>query len=118
MAVMTPLGAELRRKRRELGLTQAQAAEVLDVSQQTVGKWELGETRPTTREPIERIAEFLGITVQEAAMLTLPPQDREFMDVTSLGLKLDEVLERVTRLEELVGASGVTRQYGTDQLAA
>ena len=35
-------GAELRRRRRALGLTQQQLAERLDVARETVTRWETG----------------------------------------------------------------------------
>ena len=51
-------------KRRALGLTQAQLAELLGMSDKSVSKWERGVSLPDVRV-YSRLCEILGITVNE-----------------------------------------------------
>lgn len=52
---------ELREKR---GLTQAQLAEQMDVTRQTVSRWELGETAPGA-ENLKKLGELYGLSVDD-----------------------------------------------------
>src|SRR5690242_17354236 len=57
---MSPLEpAELRRRRRALGLTQAELAERLVVTPNTVARWERGELRIGRPRPVARVLERL-----------------------------------------------------------
>ena len=55
-------GANLRALRNEKGLTQEQAAELLDVSKQSVSRWETGITWPDISF-LPRLASFYGVSV-------------------------------------------------------
>lgn len=52
----------LKMYRKELGLTQEQAAEMLGVSRQAVANWERGETLPDI-ENVIKLADIYGVTV-------------------------------------------------------
>ena len=54
-------GTRLKELRERKRLTQSQLAEVLDVSQQAVGKWELEKASPDDKTLI-RIANYFGVT--------------------------------------------------------
>ena len=54
-------GTRLKELREQRGQTQAQLAEVLDVSQQAVGKWELEKASPDDATLI-KIANYYGVT--------------------------------------------------------
>ena len=54
-------GTRLKELRERKGQTQSQLAEVLDVSQQAVGKWELDKASPDDKTLI-RIADYYGVT--------------------------------------------------------
>ena len=54
------LGKNIAKRRNELGWSQEQLAEKMDVSFQTVSYWELEETLPTTQK-LERLAQVLGV---------------------------------------------------------
>ena len=58
------LGNSLREARRKSGLSQEAVAEKLDVSRQTVSKWELNETLPDIRQS-KRLATLYGMTLDE-----------------------------------------------------
>ncbi len=55
-------GANLRALRNRKGLTQEQAAELLDVSKQSVSRWETGVTWPDISF-LPRLASFYGVSV-------------------------------------------------------
>lgn len=54
-------GIRLKELREQKGQTQAQLAEVLEVSQQAVGKWELDKASPDDKTLI-KIADYYGVT--------------------------------------------------------
>ena len=61
---MLALNHNIRRLRRDRGMSQAELASRLGVSQQTVSLWEQGETNPTV-ENIYSIREVLEATFDE-----------------------------------------------------
>ena len=56
------LGQNIYRLRTERGLSQGDLAEALDVSRQSVSKWETGESLPDTNKLLA-IGRLLGVTV-------------------------------------------------------
>lgn len=92
------LGALLRQRREQLGLTQEWVADAVGVSQVSIGKIELGKTKSPRPQTLQRLAEVLhldiadvyvalgraadtygGRRVAEAALSD--PDDDQFMDV-------------------------------------
>ncbi|MGT2833006.1 helix-turn-helix domain-containing protein [Streptococcus halotolerans] len=59
----TMLAIKLKEYRQVHGLTQAELAEQLDVSDKTISKWENGETYPSKRNMI-RISNQLGVSIE------------------------------------------------------
>ncbi|WP_205407081.1 helix-turn-helix transcriptional regulator [Streptococcus pluranimalium] len=59
----TILAIALKRYRQDHGLTQAELAEQLDVSDKTISKWENGETYPSKRNMI-RISEIIDVPLE------------------------------------------------------
>ena len=66
------LSYKLRDYREQEGLTQLQLAELLDVSDKSISKWELGEGYPSKRN-LAKISEVLGISIE--ALLIEQGQD-------------------------------------------
>jgi transcriptional regulator with XRE-family HTH domain len=63
-AFFAQLGARIAEVRKAQGITQAQLAEVLSVSQQTINAYEVGRRRmPVSSLPI--IARHLGVSIEE-----------------------------------------------------
>ena len=58
------LKEKLRRLRTEYGVSQEEAAERLDVSRQTIGRWEAGACLPTT-ENLMRLSALYGVPLDE-----------------------------------------------------
>ena len=61
---MMEMGKEIRRLRNERGLTQEALAAALNVTAQTVSKWEVGTTVPDV-QTLPEIAVFFGITIDQ-----------------------------------------------------
>ena len=61
---MQEIGAFLRAKRADTGLTQAELAKKLHVTRQAVSKWEQGRSEPDV-DTFLRLAEALGFTMDE-----------------------------------------------------
>lgn len=59
---MTELSTVLRRRRRELGLTLAQIADAMGVTEATVQRWESGNIKTIRYEKISKLAEILNVT--------------------------------------------------------
>lgn len=95
-----PLGARLRQRREELGLTQAQAARELDVARTAYRLWEMEAARPAP-DRWRTIASWLGITV--TAMLLA-------------GELLDE--SEAVDAERAVRGSGLPNRAWDDQSGA
>ena len=58
---MKEMGNKIARKRKDLGLTQTEFAEKLNVTRQTVGRWETGAVMPDI-DKIGDIASLLGVS--------------------------------------------------------
>ena len=81
---MTELAEKIGRLRTQAKLTQAELAERLDVSRQTVSKWELGAAQPEL-DKIVAISELFGVSTD---WLLKSPQPR------SPGVSLDRLVLR------------------------
>lgn len=54
----------IQRKRKKIGLSQAELARKLNVAQTTVAMWEVGARKPNI-VMLKKIAEFFGCTTDE-----------------------------------------------------
>lgn len=71
-------GDQVRELRTQKGLTQGELAKQLGVSRRTVVSYELGTTYPRFREIYDKLAELLGVKVED-----LRTEDEEFMTMVS-----------------------------------
>ncbi len=69
------MGKEIRRLRNERGLTQEALAAALNVTAQTVSKWECGTSIPDV-QTLPEIAVFFGVTIDQLFAMT-PEQQME-----------------------------------------
>lgn len=88
-------GMFIARKRRELNLTQAQLADLLDISSKSVSKWERGKCMPDYGI-VNELCDALGITVSE--LLDGEENERESLRVYDND-QMIEMLARIQRLE-------------------
>ena len=81
-------GANIADLRKKKGLTQAQLAEMLNISNKTISRWETGEGYPEVTL-LSPLAKALGITVDELLAESAPepdqsdqPENNEYVDDT------------------------------------
>ena len=95
---METLGYRLAEARKNCGLTQAQVAEKLYLTTQSISSWECGNSIPDT-EKIPEIAELYGVTADWLLSGKLP--SAEILEVTS---NLSDRLFNKARMATYVGA--------------
>ena len=95
------MGKEIRRLRNDRGLTQEALAAALNVTAQTVSKWECGNSIPDV-QLLPEIAVFFGVSIDQLFAMT-PAQQMERIEnrIYARGL-FDEAEER--QLEQQLGA--------------
>ena len=87
------IGKEIRRLRNDRGLTQEALAAALNVSPQTVSKWECGNSLPDV-QLLPEIAVFFGVTIDRLFAMTAEQQmERIENHIYSRGM-LDEAEKR------------------------
>ena len=72
------MGKEIRRLRNDRGLTQEALAAALNVSPQTVSKWECGNSVPDV-QLLPEIAVYFGVSIDQLFAMT-PEQQMERME--------------------------------------
>jgi transcriptional regulator with XRE-family HTH domain len=108
---LPPFARRLRQERDGRGITQVQAAELLDVAQATYAGWESGRTRPSVAY-FPSLAQFLGIPEVDVATLCATPFVVDYADWPPfgrfLGARRQEL--RLTRaaLAEALGVAAST----------
>ncbi len=97
------MGKEIRRLRLDRGLTQEALAAALNVTAQTVSKWECGNSVPDV-QLLPEIAVYFGVSIDQLFAMT-PQQQMERIEnrIYARGL-FDEAEER--QLEAQLGAFG------------
>lgn len=93
------IGARIRERRRELGMTQAEIASAFPSEKVTstyVSRWERGEHRPAD-DSLDRLAEILQTTVADLISGPKEGRDRETPDL--LGVKADDDATQLDRIE-------------------
>lgn len=87
------MGKEIRRLRNDRGITQEALAEALNVTAQTVSKWECGTSIPDV-QMLPEIAVYFGVTIDQLFAMT-PEQQMERIEnrIYSRG-RFDEAEER------------------------
>ena len=81
---MDGLGANIRKARKQAGMTQAQLAKSLGIAQSAVTHWEAGDTRPNTAR-LAGLAGVLGTTVDDLLGTTLAAPDCQVPLLAPLG---------------------------------
>ena len=94
------MGRRIAARRRELGLTQKQLAEQLEVTAQSVSAWERGKTVPEA-ERLEALADVLQISVSSLLEggVSMPREDDDG--------RLDDVETMRRRIEAFAGENGL-----------
>ena len=96
---MEDIDVKIIKKRKELGLTQVQAAKHLEVSIGTYNQWESGMTVPSKKH-IARVSDFLGI-VKEKKLTAVEWVVEQLTPAISLRQKyIDEIKSQAKQMEK------------------
>lgn len=112
MAEMT-LGQRIRRRRAQLSkergwtVTQAELAEELGVSQQTLARWEQDGSKPREMEHWKALAELLDLSVPELSVIAATPLTPEIERVP-VEERLELVQAAVEAMTEVL--EGIRRE--------
>ena len=104
---MGNISSVLKAKRKELGLTLAQIAEKIGVTEATVQRWESGNIKSLRHERIAKLADILGVT--PAVLMgwdeptrtnsPLPHHHRGHSDISGHHQRSDALRRRIHRRE-------------------
>ena len=81
MPLLTELGMAVRQRRREMGLSQQQLADLVDLSRATVNELENGKLKDLSSHRIERLANELGFAV--GLVGTRRPKDKSALEAAA-----------------------------------
>ena len=101
------MGKEIRRLREERGITQEALAEALNVTAQSVSKWERGTSMPDV-QMLPRIAVYFGVTIDQLFAMD-PEEQMERMENRIYSQGLMDAAE-VRRLEQQLAAYSGQKQ--------
>lgn len=101
------IGSNIQSRRKMIGLTQEQLAERLDVSRQTVTKWETGESAPDLMNA-GALARALDVSLDalvdydpQGTVLPMPPRGKHLFGTVTVGERGQIVIPKQAR--ELFG---------------
>lgn len=102
---MTQLSTVLKQRRKELGLTLAQIADAMDVSEATVQRWESGNIKSVRYDKINKLADILKI--HPSAIMGWDNQQE--MPIPS-GFQPMPEMERVPRIGRIACGDPITAE--------
>jgi transcriptional regulator with XRE-family HTH domain len=85
--ILNSVGDHIKKRRLQLGLHQAQVAEILDVDESTITNWEKNRTSPALRA-IPKIIEFLGYDPMPRRSETLGGQLSQYRKSRGMNQKV------------------------------
>ena len=89
------LGKKLQSLRKELNISQEQLAEQLNVTRQTISKWELEETTPDIKQA-KKLSEIFKVSLDELLDTNIRDTVVEKVSntekMTSIGIKIIKVI--------------------------
>ena len=98
---MRKISANIQEQRIKLGLTQEGLAEKLDVSRQSVSKWELGHASPDV-DKIIALARLFGITTDELLTAVEVPKRVDYLRLCSIYLITKDLTAAIGFYEKLL----------------
>ncbi|MCO8297331.1 helix-turn-helix domain-containing protein [Tetragenococcus halophilus] len=94
----------LKDLRKEKSLTQKELSQILKVSQQTIGSWEVGRAEPST-EMLDKLCEFFGVSYDYILGKTdtrKPPYyELSEQEKSDIAVQADQLLEGIESGDDL-----------------
>lgn len=88
--------AAFKSRRIELHLLQRDVAELCDVTQSTISKWEAGKELPGV-DNYAAVAKFLRLKIEQVADLVTEPPD----DLTEIAARLHQLVDELIRVAQV-----------------
>jgi transcriptional regulator with XRE-family HTH domain len=98
---MYDIGTKIQEQRTKLGLTQEGLAEKLDVSRQSVSKWEVGSASPDI-DKLVALARLFQITTDELLAITETSKRTDYLRLSSVYLITKNMAESINFYEKLL----------------
>ena len=95
---MNELGNKIARKRKDIGITQIEFAEMLNVTRQTVSRWEAGTVLPDI-DKISDIATILNVSCD----YLLGVSDSNLTDHRAVVKELSDIRRRLEEIQRYLG---------------
>lgn len=106
---MKNISAKIQDYRQKINLTQEGLAEQLDVSRQSVSKWELGQTLPEV-DKIIAMSKLFGVSTDELLDMPVTPQSRDnLLKMGAVYLVTKNLPKAITFYERLLSMRVSTR---------
>ena len=100
------IGRFIATRRKEVGLTQLELAEKLNISDRAVSKWETGKSLPDASIMIE-LCEILGIGINElfyGEMINMNETNKKYDEIIlAMKKEQEETAKRMLALEYVIG---------------
>lgn len=106
---------ELKNRRKEIGLTQQELADLLGVSKNTIVNYEKGLKIPESKIPllIKTLYENNNIYKDEKVNIVNEPQE-EYQKITGFDKKIIETIDKITaKQDELIKTNSNSEKYKT-----
>lgn len=98
------IGDNIRKLREEMGISQADLAKKLSISDKTVSSWEVGRTEPKM-SMIENLCVALRCQITdivgEDQSMRLSPHERAVINAYRQDKSMQEAVDRILRIEHL-----------------
>ena len=100
------IGRFIATRRKEIGLTQLELAEKLNISDRAISKWETGKSLPDASIMIE-LCEILGIGINElfyGEMINMNENDKKYDEILlAMKKEQEESTKRLLTMEIVIG---------------
>ena len=97
---LTPFGKQVEMRRRQLGITQAQLAEIIGTHQSAISNYCNGTRECKLAKHVAAFAKFLNLTIEETYILIKQPRQSEYIDLESTSIDQKQAFERHTLTKE------------------
>lgn len=101
------LNTRIKELRKSVGWTQRELATRMNVSQQTIGSWEVGRAEPNT-EALKKLAELFGVTVDY--LINGDTQKKRYFELSEK--EKNDIAIQAERLIEGIENGDNTNYYG------
>ena len=101
------IGMMIKQKRIEKGMTMKELADVMEVSEGTISRWESGDIENIKRKKIAKLSEVLGLSVY--AIMGWNEPDKNSKAELRKQLNEQHLYSRILKYAELLNKEGIAK---------